>query len=128
MKNDYIRMFICVVIMNIVLIVLMKIDNKSVEYNSTTKKYKVYKKTIDDKDRNSYRIKCLDSNDDMVTLYIEQIPNVTNVNTKAFYDYIKEEQYYEFTTICHRRAYGAFPNMYIIGVADANNKRKDDKQ
>ena len=126
MKNDYIRMFVCVIIVSIVMVLIMKIDNGEVEHKTVTKKYEVCKKIVEDKKIKSYSLKCIDSNNDIHTLYIEDISNISNINTTEFYNYIKEGKKYEFTTVNYRKPYG-FPKMYIIGFAEIDDKRKDDE-
>lgn len=126
MKNDYIRMFITIVVVSVTMVLIMKIDNEA-EYKTTTKKYEVCKKVVEDKKTKSYSIKCIDSNNEIYTLCIEDISNVSNINTTNFYNYIKEGKIYEFTTVNYRKPYSTFPKMYITGFAEVDDKRKDDK-
>lgn len=127
MKNDYIRMFITIVVVSVIMVLIMKIDDNEVEYKTTTKKYEVCKKVVEDKKTKSYSIKCIDSNNEIYTLYIEDISNVSNINTTDFYNYIKEGKFYEFTTVNYRKPYSGFPKMYITGFAEVDDKRKDGK-
>ena len=92
MKNDYIRMFITIVVVSVIMVLIMKIDDE-VEYKTTTKKYEVCKKVVEDKKTKSYSIKCIDFNNEIYTLYIEDISNVSNINTTDFYNYIKEGKF-----------------------------------
>ena len=127
MKNDYIRMFITIVVVSVIMVLIMKIDDDEAKYKTTTKKYEVCKKVVEDKKTKSYSIKCIDSNNEIYTLCIEDISNVSNINTTDFYNYIKEGKTYEFTTVNYRKPYTGFPKMYITGFAEVDYKRKDDK-
>lgn len=126
MKNDYIRMFITIIVFTIIMVLIMKTDDK-VEYKTTTKKYEVFNKVVENKETKSYAIKCIDSNNEVYTLCIEDISNVSNINTTEFYNYIKEGKTYEFTTVNYRKPYSGFPKMYVTGFAEVDDKRKDDK-
>lgn len=122
MKNDYIGMFISVIIMIFTLSLIIKFDNKNVEHKVSTNRYTVYKKTILDNNKKIYLIKCVDSNYDMFTMRLESIPNVINVDAESLYNFIKEGNQYDFMTIYYKRAYGTYPKTYILGFSEIKNK------
>lgn len=125
MKNDYVRMLTSVTIVIIVLSLILKIDNCEMDYKTNTKKYSVCKKIILNEEKNSYCIRCLDANNNLITLYLEPTSKVTNIKIQSLYEFIEEGKQYNFTTMYYKHLYNIFPKIYLIGLSEVKTTKGD---